>query len=130
MSRSFPGNNLVSFANIGLDVVLNNYTLPTYRARRILSLKRLLPSNGGELTVHLTSFIRKFVKSILTIRKMKLCPGTLYVASGTWSFDLVLLYDNDGHDNFGNRAQTKFVKVHNLQVTEGCSFLTFVCLLE
>jgi len=82
-----------------------------------------------------------FVKLIRTIRKIKLCPRTLYVASGTWSFrlggcaasllttraltrtQLVLLQDNDGQDNFGNRAQTKFVKVHNLQVAEGCVVL-------
>ncbi|KIJ90329.1 hypothetical protein K443DRAFT_553540 [Laccaria amethystina LaAM-08-1] len=30
--------------------------------------------------------LRKFVKSIRTIRTMKLCPRTLHVASGTWSF--------------------------------------------
>ena len=36
---------------------------------------------------------------------------------------LVLRHDNDGHDTFENRAQTKFVKVHNIQVVEGCVVL-------
>jgi hypothetical protein len=36
---------------------------------------------------------------------------------------LVLPQDNDSHDNFGKQAQTKFVKVHNLQVAEGCVVL-------
>ncbi|KIJ98048.1 hypothetical protein K443DRAFT_223491 [Laccaria amethystina LaAM-08-1] len=79
-------------------------------------------------------------------KKDEVMPGTLYIAGGKWSFilggsaalllttrvltrtQLVLLQDNDNHDNFGNRAQTKFINVHNLQVAEGCSFLT-ICVL-
>ena len=69
---------------------------------------------------------------------MKFCPGTLYVARGMWSFhfgwvcrvavDYSCAYENTtssttGHDNFGNRGQSKFIKIHNLQVLEGCVVL-------
>ena len=37
----------LAIKNIFLDIVLNNYSLPIYQARRISSLKRTLASNGG-----------------------------------------------------------------------------------
>ncbi|KIJ99422.1 hypothetical protein K443DRAFT_8392 [Laccaria amethystina LaAM-08-1] len=47
------------------------------------------------------------------------CAASLLTTRALARTQLVLLQDNDGHDNFGNRAQTKSVKVHNLQVAEG-----------
>jgi hypothetical protein len=49
------------------------------------------------------------------------CASLLLTTRVLTRTQLVLLQDNVGYDNFENRAQSKFVKVHHIQVAEGCA---------